>query len=209
MSQRSPYQDSPVEDMDPERNDSFDGGSRTSYPFKCKTRPVPGLDLKALIKERNYPALAGLGLLGVGLLLIVESILGLDFSLWGLMLLGIGGWIMSDAWQTYQQAHRTWTDVARNRMLAGGLVTWIALMSMISINWWSLLLLTIGGWLGYDSFKRYEAQGRVLDETSRRRAWIGGLTAAVGFFGLFGLGSAWPLLLIAGGAVMLFRHRRA
>lgn len=210
MGERPQWQDSFSNEAEtiPEDLQTPGNGLRAPKPPKRKERAVPGVSLRALIEDRNYPALAGLGLLGIGVLLIAENMLGLDFSLWGLMLLGIGGWIMTDAWQTYQQNRRTWTSVARNRLLAGGLVTLIALMGMISINWWSLLLLGAGGWLGYDSWQRYESQGRVLDETARRRGWVGVLIAALGFFGLFGLGSAWPLLLIAIGAAMLYRHQR-
>ncbi len=184
-------------------------GTRQLRRAAQSARPVPTLSVRALIEERNYPALAGLVLGAVGCLVVLRTLFDLDLSLFNLTLAGLGGWLMTNAWQMYQRASRTWTTVAQNRMVAGGLIALVALMGMISLDWWSLMLMVFGGWMGYDTWQRYEERGRVVDSRLRQRAWLAALVGSVGFFGFFGLGSAWPLVLIAAGVAMLYRRRRA
>lgn len=178
-------------------------------PRKKKKRadgPIPGIDLQALIQERNWAALAGLGLIGLALLILVQRALGVDFNLWSLLLLGIGGWIVYDTVQIYEQQNRTWTDHVRNRILAGGLIVLVGLMGMLSINWWGLLLLVVGGWLGVDTYQKTESQGGVWTQTLRNRMLAAVIIGGLGAMAFFNLGSAWSLILIVIGGYMLCRH---
>ncbi len=181
-------------------------GPRKTKRKRASGGRVPGLDLRELIQERNWAALAGLGLIGLALLMIVQRSLGLSFNLWSLLLLGIGGWIVYDTLQIFRQQGRTWTAHTRNRMLAGGLVVLIALMGMLAINWWGLLLLVVGGWLGFDTFQKVEARGGVWTQTLRNRMLAGVVIGGLGALAFFSLGSAWSVILIVIGGFMLCRH---
>lgn len=164
---------------------------------------VPGIDLRELIAERNWTALAGLGLLVVGALYVLDSLLGLDIELWSLLLVGLGAWLSLDGWRDYEAAGRTWQARARSRVLAGGLLVALGVLGLFELNTWAWLLLILAGWLAYDTWQRYEAAGRVMTQTIRNR-WIGaGVMAALGLLGSLSWWSAWPLLLIALGVALL------
>lgn len=171
-------------------------------------RPVPPVDLRALYEERNWPALAGLALIAVAVLYVLQGAFDLSLNLWSLLLLGIGAWLVGDAWNTYERAERRWVENSRNRMLAGGLVLLVGMVGIVAIDWWSVLLLGIGGWLGYDAWQRYERAGRVWTRTARHRRLAAVVLGVIGLTSLFNLGSAWPLILILIGGAMLFGRRR-
>lgn len=171
-------------------------------------RPVPPINIRTLVEERNWPALAGLGLIAFGILYVLQDALAIHFNLWSLLLLGIGGWLMADAWQVYDRAGRVWVENSRHRALAGALVVAVALLGVMAINWWGLLLLGLAGWLGFDAWRRYERNSRVWTYPARNRAFAAGALGLLGLFGLFNLGSAWPLLLIVVGVVMLWGRGR-
>jgi hypothetical protein len=167
---------------------------------------LPGINIRELYEERNWTALAGLALVGVGVLFLLQDMLGISLNLWSLAMLGIGGWLMVDAWQKYDAAGRAWVGNTRNRMLGGGLIAMVGLVSIMNLSWWGLMLLGVGGWLAYDTWQRYEANGRVWTEYTRNRMAAAGIIGFVGLFGFFHLGSAWSLILIAVGVTMLYRH---
>lgn len=176
------------------------GNSNRSAPA------LPGIDVRELIEERNWAALIGLGLIGVGLLYALQGLLGFSFNLWSLLMFGLGVWLAYDGWQTYEQQGRAWTDNVRNRLLAGGLLILIGVMGMIDINWWGVLLLVIGGWLGYDTWQRVQDTGGVWTEHTRNRLLIAGIVGAFGLFGFLNIGGAWAIILIGIGAFMIYRH---
>ena len=110
----------------------MNGNGSTNDPKKKKRaaepRQLPGINVRELIEERNWAALAGLGLIGVALLTLFQRALDVDFNLWSLLLLAIGGWLAVDAYQTFEQQGRTWADNTRNRLLAGTLIGLFILM---------------------------------------------------------------------------------
>ncbi len=185
----------------------MDSSSQPGKPKRTTStsdrRPVPPVNVRALIEERNWTALAGLALLGVGVLLAVGGLFGLSFDLWAVALTLLGGWIAANGWVRYQDAGRRWDDTARNRVAFGGLTALIGLMGLLNVGAWSAIALGAGGWLGYDTWQRYESDGRVWTPALRNRALAAGV---IGFFGLSSLihvGGA-GLLLIVIGAVLLF-----
>jgi magnesium-transporting ATPase (P-type) len=166
---------------------------------------TPGLlDVRRMYAERNWIALTGLGLVAFGIWYLIKDWLGLELPLWSVLMLGIGGWLMFDGWKTYQSMDRRWDSTSRNRMLFGGLIALVGLLSAIDLSTWSLLMFAIASWLGYDSWKKYEASGRVWTEQSRSRATGAVVIAIIGLFGFINVWSSWPLLLIAVGLAMLF-----
>ncbi len=169
------------------------------------SRPVPGLNVGDLIAERNWAALAGLGLIGVAVLHLLGRALDMNFNLWSLLLLGIGGWLAYDAYQTYERQNRTWAGNTRNRLLAGGLIGLIGLMGVFDINWWGLLLIAVGGWLGYDTYQKAESIGMWTDHL-RNRAFAAALIGGLGVLGFIGMGSVWAVILIGIGGYMLYKH---
>ncbi|MCD4685259.1 MAG: hypothetical protein K8S97_04920 [Anaerolineae bacterium] len=169
-------------------------------------RMIPDINVRELIEERNWAALIGLSLIGVGLLYALQGLLGFSFNLWSLLMLGLGGWLAYDGWQTYEQQDRAWTDNVRNRLLAGGLLLVIGVMGMIDLNWWGLLLLGVGGWLGYDTWQKVEDTGGVWTEQTRNRMLMAGIVGTFGLFGFLTIGGAWAIILIGIGAFMLYRH---
>lgn len=173
---------------------------------KTDGRPLPGLDVRELVEERNWTALAGLGLLGIGILYLLQGWIGIDLNLWSLAMVGIGGWLMFDGYQQYTAAGQNWVGTSRNRLLAGGVVTSIGLVSILNLSWWGLMLLGVGGWLGYDTWQKVEAAGGVWTTHARNRMGAAAVIGAVGLFGFFNLGGAWSVILIAIGAAMLWRH---
>jgi len=170
---------------------------------KLTDQRVPGFNLRELIAERNWTALAGLGLLAIGVLYVVDSWLGLDFQLWSLLLIVLGGWLALDGWRSYEAAGHTWESRARNRVFAGVMVAALGLFGLFELNTWSWLLIILAGWLAYDTWQRYEAAGRVITQTVRNRFIGAGIMAALGLLGSLNWWSAWPLLLIALGVALL------
>lgn len=173
---------------------------------KPDTRPVPGLDIRELLEEHNWTALAGLGLLGVGILYLLQGWIGIDLNLWSLATLGIGGWLIVNGYQQYTAAGQVWVGASRNRVLAGSIVAAIGLVSILDLSWWGLLLLGVGGWLGYDTWQKVEAAGGVWTNHARNRIGAAVVIGAIGLFGFFNLGGAWSVILIVIGAAMLWRH---
>ena len=169
-------------------------------------RPVPDIDLRALWEERNWTALGGLALLVVGCLVLLEDLFGLNLNLWSMLLVGIGGWLMFDAYQTFQAHAQRWAGTSRNRMLAGGLMVAVGVMGMFDFDLWGLVLLGAGGWLGYDTYQKVEADGGTWTDQSRTRLGVAIALGVIGFFAFFNMGSAWPVILIVIGAAMLYRH---
>lgn len=173
------------------------------------TRAVPGIDVRQLIEERNWAALAGLALIGVALLTVFQRTLDVNFNLWSLLLLGIGGWLAFESYQRYTQQGRTWVGNTRNRLLAGALIALIGLLGILDVNWWGLLLIGVGGWLGFDTYQQVESAGGTWTDHLRNRMIAAAVIGGLGLFGFLNLGSAWPLILIVIGAAMLYRHFRA
>lgn len=167
-------------------------------------KPLPDINIRELVQERNWTALAGLGLIVVGILYIVGSFFGLDFDLWNIILLGIGGALMLDAWSKYQDHGRTWTEQSRSRMTGGAVITAVGLLSIFDLSGWSWPLLLLGGWLIYDARKKYEQNGRMWIEPARGRMIFGVIIVVIGLFGFTHLLSTWPLVLIILGGAMLF-----
>lgn len=163
-------------------------------------RPVPPLSLRALVEERNWTALLGLGLIGVGLLIFLQDMLHLHLRLWALLLLGVGGWLAADGWSRYEHAGRVWDDTARSRALFGAVTALVGFIGLLNLNWWGLLLIAFGGKLGHDTWRRYTSGGRVWTAGLRRRAFFALIVGGIGLLSFFNLGSAGPLLLILIGA---------
>jgi hypothetical protein len=168
-----------------------------------KKTPSP-LDVRTMYQERNWPALAGLALVAFGIWYLVKDFFGLQFDLWNVLMLGVGGWLMIDGWKTYQLQDHRWTSRSRNRVLFGGLIILVAVLSALDISTWSLLLFGVAGWLGYDAWKKYEANGQIWTEQSRNRATGAVVIGVIAMLGLINVWSSWPLLLIAVGVAMLF-----
>jgi hypothetical protein len=178
-------------------------------PGRGDDRPLPGISIRELVEERNWTALAGLGLMALGVLYLLQDLFGFNLNLWSLLLLGIGGVMLYDAWDRFDQAGQRWTEDIRNRVLAGGLIALVGLMSLYEFNLWALFPLVIGLWLAHDTWQRYQAQGRTWTPPIRNRMLVAGFLVVIGGFSFFSLGSTWPLLLIGIGAVMLYRHLAA
>ena len=180
--------------------------SRKKKKRVANGRPVPAIDLRALIQERNWAALAGLGMIAMALLILAQRALGVHLNIWSFLLLGAGGWIVYDTIQIYEQQQRTWSDHIRNRFLVGGVILLVGLMGLLSINWWGLMLLVIGGWLGIDTYQKVESQGGVWTQTLRNRMLAAAIIGVLGAMGFFNMGSAWSVILIVIGGAMLCRH---
>lgn len=191
----------------------MDGNGYSNGPKKKKraddARPLPGIDVRQLIEERNWAALAGLALIGVAFLTLFQRALDVDFNLWSLLLLGVGGWLAFEAYQTYTQQGQTWVGNTRNRMLAGAVIALVGLLGMFHVNWWGLLLIGVGGWLAFDTYQQAESAGGLWTDHLRNRMIAAAVVGGLGLFGFLNLGSAWPVILIVIGAAMLYRHFRA
>jgi hypothetical protein len=194
---------------------------KDAYKAEAKTRrksngakrkhtgdPLPGLNVHELIEERNWMALAGLGLIGVGLLYVVFHVLNITFALWAWIMVAGGAWMFLDAWQDYDAAGRIWTGKTRNRAMFGLFIGLIGLFNALRIDWGGLLLLGAGGWLGYDTWKRYDAVGRIWTQQTRNRMFIAGALAVLGLLSFIPSWSTWPVLIIVIGVAMLYRHNR-
>ncbi len=169
-------------------------------------RPVPPPSPRALVEERNWTALVGLGLIGVGLLILVQDMLHLHLRLWALLLLGVGGWLAADGWSRYERGGHVWDDTARSRALFGAVTALVGFIGLLDLNWWGLLLIAFGGKLGHDTWRRYASGGRIWTAGLRRRAFLALIVGGIGLLSFFNLGSAGPLLLILIG-VGLFIER--
>jgi hypothetical protein len=168
--------------------------------------PLPGLNINELIEERNWTALVGLGLIGVGLVYVVFHVLNISFALWAWLMLAGGAWLAYDAWKDFDASGRVWAGKARNRMIAGVLIALVGLLNALRIDWGGLLLLGAGGWLGYDTWQKYDAVGRIWTQQTRNRMFIAGALIVLGLFSFIPSWSTWPLLIIVIGVVMLYRH---
>jgi len=180
-----------------------DKNKRAPAPRKASEPRVPGINLRELIEDRNWTALAGLGLMAVGVLYAIDRWLGLDFNLWTVLLIVLGGWLFLDGWREYEDAGRVWVERARNRATAGGAITALGVLGLFELNTWAWLLLILAGWLVYDTWRRYEANNRVLTQTARNRLIAAAAIAALGLLGSLNWWSMWPLLLIALGVALL------
>ncbi|MBN1565348.1 MAG: PrgI family protein [Anaerolineae bacterium] len=196
--------DGPSDDAKTKRNGAKNG--HNPRQAKNGADPLPGISLRELYAERNWMALGGLALIGVGALYLLGDLMGMSFSLWALSLLAIGGWLAYDGWHQYQAAGQQWVDNSRNRVLGGGVIMLVGLMGTLQLNWWGLLLLGVAGWLGYDTWQTVEQTGGEWSPRSRNRAWAAGAIGLVGLFGLVNLGSAWSWLLVIAGGIMIYRH---
>lgn len=182
--------------------------NQNNEPRSRDNRPIPGINVRELIEERNWAALAGLGLVVVGLLSLFGDLLDLDFNLWSAGLLAIGGWLAFDGWQRYERAGRRWSDQSRNRLVGGSLIAGVGALSIMELGGWEWFLLVIAGALLYNAYQHYERAGNVWTEQSRSRL-IGGIAVAlIGLFGLINMWATWPLILIGVGVAMLFRRSR-
>lgn len=184
-------------------NDRNDRPGTPPRSRKLNEQRVPGINLRELIAERNWTALAGLALIGVGVLYVIDSWLGLDFQLWSLLLVVLGGWLFLDGWRSYDAAGRTWEDRSRTRALAGGIIIALGVFGLFELNTWAWLLLILAGWLAYDTWQKYEANGRVLTQLVRNRWIAAGLLAGLGLLGSLNWWSTWPLILIIIGVALL------
>ncbi len=168
-------------------------------------RPVPPVSVHELLEERNWTALAGLALIGVGVLILLEDALTIRLSLWALLLLGLGGWLALDGWNRAQRV-RAWDGTARNRAFFGGVMALIGLIGLLDLNWWGLLLLALGARLGQQTWRRYQRDGRVWTAGLRRRVFLALAIGAIGLLSFLHLGSAWPLLLVILGAALFLER---
>ncbi len=193
--------------MSENMNPSDTAPAGDAKPKRNGADPVPGINVRELYAERNWAALAGLGLIGLGILMVLQDMLNLNLSLWSLLLGGVGAWLVADAWRTYQQAGRTWTDNAQPRLVIGAAALFVAVLSILHLPWTSLFLIGVGGWLAYDTWQRHQALGQVWTRQNRNRMFVAAAMGLMGLFGFIHLGGAWPLLIIIG-AVMILRHNR-
>lgn len=166
---------------------------------------IPGLDLRELYAERNWTALAGLALFALAGLWALQSLLGIDLQLWSLALLGIGGWLVFQSWTASQGDFSRLDESARHRLLAGAGMIAIGALSMIHFDWWALLLIGAGGWLGYDTWQRHESVGRIWTRQTRNRMFMAAALGLLGLSSLISMGSAWLLLIIIGAAMLYGR----
>ena len=192
----------PVLEAEPKRN------GHAPHKAKHSSDPLPGISLRELYNERNWTALGGLTLIGVGVLYLIGDLFGASFNLWAFSLLAIGGWLMVDGWQTYQEADHQWVEASRNRVLGGGLIALIGAIGVLQLNWWGLLLLGIAGWLGYDTWRHVDDSGGDWSQRARHRLMVAGAIGLIGLFGLVNLGGAWSWLLVIAGGIMITRHMR-
>lgn len=158
---------------------------------------IPDINIRELYAERNWAALTGLGLIALGIITLIQDFIGLHLEVWSLALIGIGGWLMYDAWEKYQANGKRWNEHARARMTGGSVISLIGLLAILEISGLGLMLIAIGGWLLYDAWQRYEKNGRIMSNSIRNRVLVGG---GMALFGLFMNG---PLVLIVLGLIVL------
>lgn len=184
-------------------NDRNDRPKTPARDRKLNEQRVPGINLRELIADRNWTALAGLGLIAVAGLYAIDRWLGLDFQVWTLLLVVLGAWLFLDGWRSYEDAGRVWEDRARSRVIAGGLILALGVFGLFELNMWAWVLLILAGWLAYDTWQRYEANGRVMTQLVRSRWIAAALLAGLGLLGSLNWWTAWPLILIVIGIAML------
>lgn len=170
---------------------------------KLNEQRVPGINVRELIEDRNWTALAGLGLIAVAILVALDGWLGLDFEVWNLLLVVLGGALALDGWRSYEAAGRTWSERSRTRTAVGGIIVALGVLGLFELDLWSWMLLILAGWLAYDTWQRYERNGRVVTQLIRNRWIAAGVLAALGLLGAMSWWSMWPLLLIALGVALL------
>lgn len=169
-------------------------------------KPVPGVSVRELYDERNWTALGGLALIAVGVMYLLQDLIGFSFNLWSLLLLGVGGWLVMTGYQAYQAHGNTWDTVTRNRMIAGALIGAFGLIGMFDFNLWGLLLMGTGGWLGHDTWQKVENTGGEWTDPTRTRMAVAVALGVIGLFAFMNMGSAWSVMLIVFGGAMLYRH---
>jgi len=196
----------PISSDKPKRGNGTDPRKKKKSDIPPGT--MPGINLRELYEERNWTALAGLGLIAFGVLYLFQNLLDLHLNLGSLALVGIGGWLAVDAWQRYVRAGNVWVENTRTRLLVGGLATLVGLLGMMNVNWAAVLMLGAGGWLGYDTWQKYEANGRAWTDRTRNRMFVAAALAVLGLFSILHLGSSWPIVLIILGAAMVYRRIR-
>jgi hypothetical protein len=194
----------PISSDKPKRGNGTD--PRKKKKGNVPTGTMPGINLRELYEERNWAALAGLGLIAFGVLYLFQNLLNLHLNLGSLALVGIGGWLGVDAWQRYVRAGNVWVDNTRTRLLVGGLAALVGLLGMMNVNWVAVFMLGAGGWLGYDTWQKYEANGRAWTDRTRNRMFVAGALGVLGLFSILHLGSSWPIVLIIIGAAMVYRR---
>ncbi|HML23625.1 MAG TPA: hypothetical protein PKD09_18360 [Aggregatilinea sp.] len=168
--------------------------------------PIPGINIPELIEDRNWTALGGLSLILVGILYLFGDIFDLDFNLWSLALLGIGGWLAYDGWTDYNRMSRHWTDRSRNRVVGGLAIVLVGALSIFNLSGWAWLLMLGAAVLLYDAYQRYQRAGRVWTDKARSRMIFGGVLALLALSSLINLWAAWPLILIGIGVAMLLKR---
>jgi hypothetical protein len=210
MSERFDNSGTATDEAEPISSDKPKRGNGTDPRKKKKSdsRPgaLPGINFRELYEERNWTALAGLALIGLGVLYLFQNLLNLHLNLGSLALLGVGGWLAVDAWQRYEAAGKVWVENTRTRLMVGGLATLIGLLGMLNVNWAAVFLMSAGGWLGYDTWQKYEANGRTWTDRTRNRMFVAAALGVLGLFGILHLGSSWPVVLIIIGAAMVYRR---
>jgi hypothetical protein len=90
--------------------------------------------------------------------------------------------------------------------MVGGLAALVGLLGLLDVNWAALLLMGAGGWLGYDTWQKYEANGRAWTDRTRNRMFVAVALGVLGLFSFLHLGSSWPVVLIIIGAAMVYRR---
>ncbi|HVO70093.1 MAG TPA: hypothetical protein VMT24_08610 [Aggregatilineaceae bacterium] len=195
----------PITSEKPKRTNGTD-----SHQTKKHSDPgvLPGISFRELYEERNWTALVGLGLIAIGVLYLFQGWLSIHLNLWSLALLGVGGWLVVDAWKRYTTAGQVWVENTRTRLMVGGVAALLGLMGLLDVNWASLLLMGAGGWLGFDTWQKYEANGRVWTDRTRNRMFVAAALGVLGLFSVLHLGSSWPVVLIIIGAAMVYRRVR-
>ncbi len=174
---------------------------------KRSTSAVPAPNVSELIAERNWTALGGLALMALGALYALQHLFGLRLDLWALLLIGIGGWLLYDAWGQSNDA--PWdNDATRTRALVGVALLAVGVMNMLTLNWWGMIVLGGGVWLGYDTRKRVDALGGIWTRDLRNRMFVAALLVFFGLSAFISMGGLWWLVLIVGG-VILYRRARA
>lgn len=181
------------------------GDERGNGAGQWEDHPLLWATVSTLVAERHRTALAGLGLIAIGVLYALGDALDLAFSLWSLLPILAGSALMVDAWRTYDTAGYTWVETRRNEMIAGALIALIGLVALIGFGWWDVMLLVIAGWLAVDAWQRYRVAGNTGTASTRSRGATAAVIAAIGLVELLNLGGTW-LLLIAIGGVVVLRH---
>ena len=174
---------------------------------RSSTSGVPAPNVAELLEERNWTALAGLALMALGALYALQHLFGLRLDLWALLLMGIGGWLLYDAWG--QSNGAPWENpTTRPRAIAGAVLLAVGVLNVLTLNWWGVLVLGAGAWLGYDTRQRADALGGIWTRDLRNRMFVAGLLIFFGLSAFISMGGLWWVVLLVGG-VILYRRARA